>query len=106
MSLVLGAFLIIFGILFIGLYWFDIFNTLTDFSCLQFITHGSLYPVTDKDFAPYLPDSGNTKFVTFFDVLILALIMIFVGILLINSQFIIDLIIRVFNYLSYTVGGF
>lgn len=107
LSIVLGVFLIIFAILFMLAYWIDVFNTFTDFSFLQFISFGNLFPVAEKETISYLSNikGMNMRYVTFKDVLILACLMIAVGILFMNVSFIVTLIVKVYNYLLYTFGG-
>lgn len=106
LSMIMGTILIVFAILFLMAYWVDIFNTFSDVSILHFISFGNLYPVADKMTEAYLKNSmGNTKFVTFKDVLILAIIMIACGILFLNTFTLINFIVHVFNYLMYLFGG-
>lgn len=105
-SLVFGVFLIIFAILFMMAYWIDVFNTFTDFSILQFVSFGNLYPITDDSTLPYLVETkGETKFVKFKDVLILAIIMMALGILFMNTDKVIELIVNIYNYVMYVFGG-
>lgn len=105
-SLVFGVFLIIFAILFMMAYWIDVFNTFTDFSILQFVSFGNLYPITDDSTLPYLIETkGETKFVKFKDVLILAIIMMALGILFMNTDKVIELIVNIYNYVMYIFGG-
>ena len=106
LSMIMGIILIIFAILFMIAYWIDIFNTFTDVSILHFISFGNLYPVADKMTETYLKNNmGNTKFVTFKDVVILGLIMIACGILFLNTFALINFIVHVFNYFMYLFGG-
>lgn len=105
-SLVFGTFLIIFAILFMMAYWIDIFNTFTGVSILHFISMGNLYPITDDITEDYLKNSmPNTKFVNFKQVLIIACIMIAAGILFLNTFYIIDFLVKTFNYILYLFGG-
>lgn len=105
-SIVFGVILIIFGILFLLAYWIDIFNTLVDFSILQFISFGNLYPVADKDSIPYIAESkGNIKYVLFRHVLIISLIMFACGILFMNVSFIVTIIINIYNYIMFVLNS-
>jgi hypothetical protein len=79
-----------------------------DFSFLKIVSFGNLYPVADKTTMEYLRGSdGNDKvrFVTFKDVLIIAVIMIMMGIFFINSHIIISLIVKAYSYLLDILGG-
>ena len=106
LSMIMGTILIIFAVLFMMAYWVDIFNTFSDISILHFISFGNLYPVADKMTESYLKNSmTNTKFVTFKDVVILAIIMIACGILFLNTFTLINFIVHVFNYLMFLFGG-
>lgn len=106
-SIVFGVFLIIFAILFMLAYWVDVFNTLTDFSILQFISFGNLYPITTDETGAYLSNIRGlkTKYVKFKDVLFIALCMIAMGILFMNVTTIVSIIVNMYNYILYTVGG-
>lgn len=106
MAIVLGVALIVLAILFMLAYWVDVFNTLTDFSILQFISMGNLYPIADKCTIPYITEQkGNTKFVTFKDVLILACIMIAAGVLFMNVSYLVGIIANLYNYIMFVLGG-
>lgn len=106
LSMIMGTILIIFAVLFMMAYWVDIFNTFSDVSILHFISFGNLYPVADKITESYLKNNmANTKFVTFKDVVILAIIMIACGILFLNTFTLINFIVHVFNYLMFLFGG-
>ena len=107
LSIVIGVFLIVFAILFMLAYWVDIFNTLTDFSILQFISFGNLYPIATDETGAYLRSlhDSKTKYVKFKDVLIIALCMIGAGILFMNVSFLVSIIVSMYNYILYTLGG-
>lgn len=106
LSIVLGTFLIIFAILFCLTYWIDVFNTFTDFSILQFISFGNLYPIADESTVPYLMESkGNTKYVSFKDILIIAAIMCALGLLFLNVTTVVSLIVYLYNYILMVFGG-
>ena len=106
MAIVMGVFLIIFAILICLAYWIDIFNTLADFSILQFISFGNLYPVESKDLIPYVSESkSSTKYVTFKDVLIIAGICCGIGIIFMNTFTLVSWIIYLYNYIMSTLGG-
>lgn len=106
MAIVMGVFLIIFAILICLAYWIDIFNTLADFSILQFISFGNLYPVENKDLIPYVSESkSSTKYVTFKDVLIIAGICCGIGIIFMNTFTLVSWIVYLYNYIMTTLGG-
>lgn len=105
MSIVMGVFLIIFAILICMAYWIDIFNTLMDFSILQFISFGNLYPVENKELIPRVAeDKSSTRYVTFKDVLVIAFICCALGILFLNVTDIITLISYIYSYIMGTIG--
>lgn len=105
-ALCFGSFLIIFAVLICLAYWFDIFNTFTDFSLLQFISFGNLYPIEDKDDIPYTgAENGSVKYVTFMNVLLIAFICCVCGILFINLNFIIGKILFIYSYILELLGG-
>lgn len=106
LSIVLGVFLIIFAILFCLTYWIDVFNTFTDFSILQFISFGNLYPIADESTVPYLMEAkGNTKYVNFKDILIISGIMCALGLLFLNVITIVSFIVYLYNYILMVFGG-
>lgn len=105
-SIVMGVFLIIFAILICLAYWIDIFNTLTDFSILQFISFGNLYPVENKDLLPYISEEKSaTKYVTFKDVLVIAGICCGLAVLFMNVTTLISWIVQLYNYIMFVLGG-
>lgn len=100
MMIVMGVGLIIFAVLICLAYWIDIFNTLADFSILQFISFGNMFPVESKDLIPYVSESkGNIKYVTFKDVLFIAGVCVAVGVLFMNSSTVVTTIIYLYNYI-------
>ena len=105
-SLVLGIFLIVFAILICLAYWVDIFNTFSNFSILYFISFGHLYSVEDKELIPYVGvESGNIKYVTFKDVLLIALLYSIIGVLFLNVNTVVGVIINIYYYILYVLGG-
>lgn len=105
-ALVLGVSLIIFAILLIMAYWIDIFNTFTEFSIVQFVSMGNLYPVWDTDTTNYMPSRGEkVKYVTFKDILIIAFIMVLIGLLFVYVDSLVHLILSIYNYIMYVFGG-
>ena len=59
-----------------------------------------MYPVWDKDTAPYISESkGVTNFVTFPQVLIRAFVLIFIGVLLFDVFKIYAFFMAVYNYI-------
>lgn len=101
-SIILGTFLILFAILFLFAYWFDIFNTFIDFSILQFVSFGHLYPIEDKELIGYVGNLGeNTKYVTFADVLRIAIIMMAFGLIFLNLKVVVSFIVGVYNYILF-----
>jgi len=105
MSIVMGIFLIVFAVLICLAYWVDIFNTLMDFSILQFISFGNLYPVENKELIPRVSeDKASTKYVTFKDVLILAFICCTMGIVFMNVTDVITLISYIYSYIMGVIG--
>lgn len=106
MSILMGVFLIIFAILICLAYWIDVLNTLTDFSILQFISMGKLYPVSHEDTIVYLRESkGKTKYVQFKDVLIIAFVCCAIGILFMEVHNVVSFIVYLYNYILSTLGG-
>lgn len=106
MSILMGVFLIIFAILICLAYWIDIFNTFTDFSILQFISSGRLYPIESEHLGDFInKKSETTKYVTFKDVLIMAGIMVAVGVLFMNVSYVVYLISCLYNYILDVFGG-
>lgn len=100
MCICFGVFLIILAILMCMAYWIDIFNNFVDFSLLYYISFGNMYPVWDKDTAPYISESkGVTNFVTFPQVLIRAFVLIFIGVLLFDVFKIYAFFMAVYNYI-------
>lgn len=104
MCIIMGTFLIIFSILMCLFYWVDIFNTFTRFSLLNYISMKRLYPIEHKDLVP-MDSSDGVKYVTFKDVLILAFICMAIGIVFLEAGNLISLIIKIFNYLVFTLRG-
>lgn len=99
-SIVLGITLMIFAALFVLAYWVDIFNTFTEFSILNYISFGNLYPVTDDDMGFYMQQQReNCRYVTFKDIIILVCIMLAMGLFFLNVQSIITFIIYIYSYL-------
>lgn len=106
LSIILGVSLICFSILLVLAYWIDIFNTLTTFSFLFIISRGNLYPISSKDTIPYIQKStGATKFVDFWGLLLIAGICCGVGILFLQVEDVIRVILWLYNYLMTTLGG-
>ena len=106
MSILIGIFLIVFSVLICLAYWIDVLNTLTDFSVLQFISFGRMYPVATDEAETYLRDSkGKTKFVKFKDVLFIAFICCAIGILFMEVHTVVQVIVSLYNYIMTTIGG-
>lgn len=106
MSIVMGVFLIIFAILICLAYWIDIFNTFTDFSILQFISSGRLYPIESEHLGDIVnKKSETTKYVTFKEVLVIAGIMVVIGVIFMNVSYVVYLISCLYNYILDTIGG-
>lgn len=106
MSIVFGVFLIIFAVLICLFYWVDIFNTFTDFSFLYAISFGNLYSVEDKENIPYVGEKGEkTHYVTFKDVLLIAFLMCAAGIVFLNVNLVVSVIIYIYNYIMNLLGG-
>ena len=104
-SIIIGVALIVFAILICLFYWFDIVNTFTDFSVLQMISLGNLYPVSRDDMSDYMRNKkGDVKYVTFKDVLIIAALLCIVGFLFLESQNVIRFIIWTYQYIMKIVG--
>lgn len=105
MSILMGIFLIIFAILICLAYWIDIFNTFTDFSILQFISFGKMYPVATEDTAIYLRESkGNTQFVKFRHVLLRAFIFCALGVVFMNVNTVVSFIVYLYSYIMGLFG--
>lgn len=105
-SIIFGVCLILLAILFALSYWFDIFNTFTDFSILYFISGRNMYPVADKESISYVSDISNkTKFVTFKDVLITSFICALIGVLFLNANALLQLFFNIYIYIMSNLGG-
>nr|WP_308545722.1 hypothetical protein [uncultured Lachnoclostridium sp.] len=105
-SIVFGAVLIILAITIAFLYWFDIFNTFTDFSLLYFISRGNIYPVADKDSIRYVSEyEGKTKFVTFKNVLFISALCCLAGLLFLNVEMLLEFFFWLYTYFMTKLGG-
>lgn len=96
--IVIGTMILIIGILMIFAYWFDVLNTFTSFSILNFISFGRIYPVMNKDILQYTEKSR--RLVTFKDVMLRVMILWITGFMLYESNIIIEIIIKIYLYLS------
>lgn len=105
MLIVFGVFLILFSIFICLAYWVDIFNTFTEFSFLYFISFGHLYSIENKDLISYMNNDKNIKYVTFKDVLVIALICCLFGIIFLNSNILIENIVKIYYYILRLFGG-
>ena len=106
MSILMGIFLIVFAILICLAYWIDVLNTLTDFSVLQFISFGRMFPVATDEAETYLRESkGKTKYVKFKDVLVIAFVCCAIGILFMEVSNVVQIIVNLYNYIMETIGG-
>lgn len=104
-SMVLGIALIIFAVLFILAYWIDIFNTIGDFSILQYVSFGNLYAISSDDMGFYMENQhGTCKYVTFKDVLIISCVMLAFGLLFLNIEVVITFILYLYNYFMGVFG--
>lgn len=101
--IVMGTFFIVFGILIILAYWFDVFNTFTDFSILYMISFKSMYPIMSADIIPQLDSSR--RYVTFKDIMLRAAIYWIIGALLFENQIVFESILKIYMYISRTIGG-
>lgn len=104
--IIFGVFLVVFAVLIIMAYWFDVFNTFLDFSLIQLISMGRMYPVSSKEESKYMmPTSMSVKYVTFKDILKIAVISVFVGVGFMYFTPILTFLYNIFAFLSYRFGG-
>ncbi len=107
LSIILGTLLIIFAVLICLAYWIDIFNAFTDWSILEVISLGRLYPIEEDSVGEYLKGSKtDVKFVKFKDILLIALIFVLLGGFLYNVSAVISVIVRIYYYIIYVMEVF
>lgn len=105
LMILIGSFLIILGMLFILAYWFDIFNTFTDLSILYLVSGRNLYPVSSDDMSEFIgAEKGNTKYVTFKDVVKISIVCWFFGMIFFNGSKLMGLFVNIYMYLSSMIG--
>lgn len=103
--IIVGSFFIIFAMLFIFAYWFDIFNTFTGISILYIISGRNMYPIASKDMIELInQEKSATKYVTFKDVLKISIICCFVGVFFLRASSILSFIISIYTYLMKLLG--
>lgn len=92
-SIVFGFLIVLYSVLLIFVYWFDIVNVFFDFSLLRVMTFGRYYPVTSKEMIQFTGEQGNDsiKFVTLPKILVIVTAGVFVGGLFLAVTPIIDL---------------
>lgn len=107
-SIVFGVCLAIYSWLLPLAYYIDVFNHFLDeFSLLQLMTSGRMYPVATKEEREYLLQSASSdvKYVYIHQVLLMTLIGCAIGLLFIFGSPIIHFLTRIWLYLQYTIGG-
>lgn len=102
-SIILGYFIIIYSITLMLAYWFDIVNTVFEFSLLKVLSGGRLYAIPNKDALDYISSyaGDDLKFVTYVHMFIIMLMGIFVGLIFIFVSPVINFIL----WLYYLVTG-
>lgn len=105
-AIIFGVVLVVFGIFLALSYWFDIFNTFTDFSILHFISGKNMYPVANKDSIKYVTEyEGKTKFVTFKHVMIITALCWIAGAAFMNVQSMIEFFFWLYTFFMSNLGG-
>lgn len=106
-SMVFGYGIIIYSFLLILAYWFDIFNTITEFSIMQKMTFGGLYPISSKESLDYIQGSqkGDIRYVTIKNVMIISFIGGLIGAIFVLNRPIMELLFNIYWYLKGWLGG-
>lgn len=108
-TITFGIVLAIYGWLLPLAYWLDIFNTFFDeFSVLQLMTRGRMYPVTNKEEKEYLlrSSSSGVRYVYIHDVFIMTLICCSIALLFIFGQPILRFLVNVWLFVQHILGGY
>lgn len=104
-TIIIGVLIIIFGMLLILAYWFDIFNTFTEFSILYYISGRNMYPIADNESPEYLNQvKGQVKYVTFIGVLKIFLVCLVLGFLFIELNPLINLLLKLYFFVQQLFG--
>ncbi len=104
-AILFGAFLAIFSVLLVIMYWIDIFiMDMVKFSMIRIVTFGRLYPVTNKDQIAIMgvgSSDDKVKYATFMYILVISLSALAVGLVFMY----LSPIITLFTYAYYTIMG-
>jgi hypothetical protein len=103
--MLIGIFLIVVGVVIIFVYFFDIANSFTDLSLLEFITHGRIYPIASKGELEYLKHIKNSKFVTIKDILIISVVLWTIGGLFLENYVILEFFGSIYIKIMDLIGG-
>lgn len=106
-SIVLGYMIIIYSIFLSIAYWFDVVNVFVEFSLLKLVTGGRLYAIPNKDALDYVSSSTsgeNIKYVVFWQVFLITLIGVSVGLTFIFVSPIIKFILWLYYLITGVMG--
>lgn len=106
-SIIMGYLIIVYSIFLCIAYWFDIVNVFVEFSLLKLVTGGRLYAIPNKDALDYITSSThgeNLRYVTFWNVCIIMLIGVFVGLIFIFVSPVVQFILWLYYLISDTMG--
>lgn len=109
LTMVFGIVLAVYGWLLPLAYWLDVFNTFFDeFSFLQLMTRGRMYPVTNKEEKQYLLSSSSSgvKYVYIHDVFLMTLICCTIALLFIFGQPVLHFLVNVWLFVQHILGGY
>lgn len=101
--IVIGSLIIIFGMLLVLAYWFDIFNTFTSLSIIYLISAGRMYPVAKEDEIIAF-DYKGAKLVTFKGILKRFFGLLVFGILIMETNRVWSVLVGLYYWLSNLMG--